>query len=78
MSSREFTDELKKYCQQQIENSSLDEVGFAVLLNELGKIEKDRSSTLSGINKNGDSFFMHVLKQHSDKITERIDKFTVK
>ena len=69
ISSREFTDSLKEYCQLQIQQRSLDEIGFAVLINELGKIEKDF---------HGNSFFTHLVRQHSDKITERIEKFTLK
>lgn len=41
VSSRQFTDNLKMSCQKQIEARSLDEVGFAVLINELGKIERE-------------------------------------
>ena len=40
-----------------------------MLINELGKIEKDF---------HGNSFFTHLVREHSDKITERIEKFTLK
>jgi len=60
-------------------------VGFAVLINELGRIEREINHSLGGptdsgtrSSKEGESFFAYLIREHSDKITERIDKFTVK
>lgn len=41
VSSREFTDKLIEFCQLWIKSSTLDHVSIAVLINELGKIERE-------------------------------------
>jgi hypothetical protein len=68
---------------EQIESSKLDHLGFAMLINQLGLIERNQRHILQGDildkqNISHDNLFMHIIKNNQNKFTERIEMFTTK
>ena len=83
VTNKAFTEQLKGFCMEQIESSKLDHLGFAMLINQLGLIERNQRHILQGDilgieNISHDNLFMHILKHNQHKFTERIEMFTTK
>ena len=82
ISSREFTEKLIEFCQLWIQSDTLDHVSIAVLINELGKIEREQTNVIKGRNNMNKSenqtFFHYLIQNHSDKILQNMHKYNVK
>jgi hypothetical protein len=82
ISSREFTEKLIEFCQLWIQSDTLDHVSLAVLINELGKIEREQTNVIKGRNNMNKSenqtFFHYLIQNHSDKILQNMHKYNVK
>lgn len=83
VTNKVFTEQLKGFCMEQIESSKLDHLGFAMLINQLGLIERNQRHILQGDilgkeNISHDNLLMHILKHNQHKFTERIEMFTTK
>ena len=82
ISSREFTEKLIEFCQLWIQSDTLDHVSIAVLINELGKIEREQTNVIKGRNNMNKSenqtFFHYLIQNHSDKILQNMHKYNIK